>query len=96
MPSVTPTSPLKDLQVNFCDLQSLPHDLFNHRLEEIYLNGNKGDNGDDDADDDDDKGRHPHIQVDQLEGGGGEHFPCFSLTRFLEAWSLMRPQPSPQ
>ena len=38
----------------------------------------------------------PHIQVDQLEGGGGEHFPCFSLTRVLEAWSLMRPQPSPQ
>ena len=38
----------------------------------------------------------PHIQVDQLEGGGVEHFPGFSLTRVLDAWSFIRPQPSPQ
>ena len=76
------------------------------------LEGGGGDDDDDDedqhphaqvdqleggsGDDDDDKDQHPHTQVDQLVGGGCEHFPCFSLTRVLEAWSLMRPQPSPQ
>ena len=26
----------------YCDIQSLPHDMFHHKLEEINLSNNKG------------------------------------------------------
>ena len=42
MPLLSASSCLKKLDAEDCDIQSLPDNLFNHKLEEINLKGNKG------------------------------------------------------
>ena len=42
LPLLSPSSCLKKLDAEMCDIQSLPHDLLHHKLEEINLNSNKG------------------------------------------------------
>ena len=41
MPLLSASSCLKKLDAENCDILSLPENLFNHRLEEINLKGNK-------------------------------------------------------
>ena len=59
LPLLPPSSCLKKLDAEGCDIQSLQHDLFHHKLEEINLKENKSeddvdvDDDDDDVDDDD-------------------------------------------
>ena len=65
LPLLSSSSHLKKLDARDCDIQSLPHNLFHHKLEEIDVNGNKGDydddvydnDNDDDNDDDSDNGK---------------------------------------
>ena len=53
LPPLSPSSCLKKLDTSGCNIQSLPHNLFHHKLEKIDLEGNKGDYDDNDDHDDD-------------------------------------------
>ena len=42
LPLLSPSSSLKTLHAEECDIHLLPHNLFHHKLEEINLSRNKG------------------------------------------------------
>ena len=42
LPSLIPESPLTKLRASYCDLQSLPDNLFHYQLEEVEVCKNKG------------------------------------------------------
>ena len=52
MPPLLPSSCLRKLNAEECDIQSLPHNLFHFNLEVINLSRNKGNDDDEDFDND--------------------------------------------